>query len=69
MKAKFWVMSVNNWICDADYSCKKLKERRPMPSFRKFYFIREWDELNHFTPHKEISNIDLVTKLLQNETT
>lgn len=61
---KFWVMSVNNWLCDADYSGKALKERCFTPTFRKFYFIRSWDELKGFTPHKEISNLDLVKKCL-----
>lgn len=61
---KFWVVSVNNYLCDASYSGKALKERHFAPSFRKFYFIRSWDELKGFTKRKEISNEDLVKKAL-----
>lgn len=60
----FWVKSVNNWTTDASYSGKELKERNPFPSFRRFHFIRSWDELNHFTPHDSISNEELVKQRL-----
>lgn len=61
-------MSVNNWICDASYSGKDLKARNPFPSFRRFRFIRNWDDLKYFTPHKEISNEDLVRQRLTQTT-
>lgn len=64
---KFWVKSVNNYICDAGYDGKKLKEKSPIPSFRKYYFIRSWEELNHFNKREEISNYELVKKLLSYE--
>ena len=66
---KFWVKSVNNYLCDADYNGKALKERNPFPSFRKFHFIRSWDELKYFTKRKEITNEELVKNCLQNTTT
>ncbi len=64
---KFWVKSVNNWICDAGYNGKELKDRSPVPSFRKYYFIRSWDDLNGFTKRDEISNIDLCKQLLSEQ--
>ena len=36
---KFWVKSVNNYLCDADYNGKELKARNPIPSFRKFHLL------------------------------
>lgn len=66
----FWVMSVNNWICDADYNGKRLKEKHPVPSFRRFYFIRKMDKLKYFSTRDGITNEDLVNKCLsQNQTT
>jgi hypothetical protein len=61
----FWVKSVNNWITDADYNGKKLKERNPLPTFRQFWFIRSWEDLKGFTVRKEISNEDSVKILLK----
>lgn len=61
---KFWVKSVNNYICDAGYNGKELKAKSPTPSFRKYYFIKSWEDLKGFTTRKEISNIDLVKSLL-----
>jgi len=67
---KFWVVSVNGWLCDASYSGEKLKEKHPAPSFRKFWFIRSMDELAGFNLHKdkvsgkELSNEELVAKWL-----
>jgi len=65
---KFWVVSVNNYLCDASFNGKVLKEERRhlYPSFRKFRFIRSWDELKYYAERKEISNIDLVKKFLYN---
>lgn len=66
---KFWVMEVNNWICDADYSGKVLKERNPFPSFRKFWFIKCEDDLRGFTKREGKTNRELVDALLiQQET-
>lgn len=61
---KFWVMSVNNWICDASYNGKELKSAHPFPSFRKFYFIRTIEDLRGFSLRDGISNEDLCKKLL-----
>jgi len=61
---KFWVCSVNNWIVDAGYNGQLLKEAHPFPSFRKFYFIKCWEDLRGFTPHEEISNEDLCKQRL-----
>lgn len=61
----FWVCSVNNWLVGAAYSGKQLKANHIMPSFRKFYFIRSMDELKHFTPHKQITNEELVKRELE----
>ena len=61
---KFWVKSVNNWLCDADYSGSKLKARNPFPTFRKFYFIKSWDDLKYFTKHDGHENRELVGKWL-----
>jgi len=61
---KFWVVEVNNYLCDASYSGKELKQKHQFPSFRKFHFIRSWDELKYFTERKEISNIDLVKQCI-----
>lgn len=65
---KFWVVSVNNYLCGASYNGKELKEKHFAPSFRKFYFIRSWDELNHFTKRKEITNEELVKQSLAAKT-
>lgn len=64
----YWVMSVNNYLCDASYSGKELKARNLFPSFRKFYFIKDKDGLNGFTAREEISNEKLVEKYLNNQT-
>ncbi len=64
---KFWVVSVNNWLCSASYSGKKLKERHPVPSFRKFTFIKSWDDLQYFTKRSEITNEELVKRALADE--
>jgi hypothetical protein len=61
---KFWVKSVNNWLCDADYNGKRLKENNPIPSFRKFYFIKSWEELNGFTKRDGYDNKELVERWL-----
>ncbi len=61
---KFWVLEVNNYICDADYNGKVLKERNYAPSFRKFWFIKKPDDLIGFTKRDEITNKELVIKLL-----
>jgi hypothetical protein len=56
---KFWVCSVNNWLVDASYNGRELKDAHPIPSFRRFYFIKSWDDLKGFTPHKGHSNEEL----------
>lgn len=61
---KFWVKTVNNYLCDAHYSGKVLKENNPFPPFRKFHFIRSWDDLKYFAKRDEISNEDLVKRCL-----
>lgn len=61
---KFWVCTVNNWIVDAGYNGKALKDAHLIPSFRKFYFIKSVEDLRRFTPHKEISNVDLCKQRL-----
>ncbi len=61
---KFWVKSVNNWLCDADYNGKRLKDNNPIPTFRKFYFIKNWEDLKGFTPREGIDNKELVEKWL-----
>lgn len=65
MFRKFWIMTVNGWICDADYSGKLLKNRCWMPTFRRFRFIRSWDELNFFNPRVEIGNREFVEQRLK----
>lgn len=65
---KFWVKSVNNYLCDADYNGKELKARNPIPSFRKFHYIRSWDDLNYFTKREEYSNFELVNIWLSQTT-
>lgn len=60
----FWVVSVNNYLCSAGYNGKEFKEKHWTPSFRKFYFIRSWDELNGFTKRSKIGNRELVEQLL-----
>lgn len=65
---KFWVVSINNCICDASYSVKELKEKHPFPSFRKFYFIKSWDDLIGFHKRKEITNEEIVRRCLARET-
>ncbi len=65
---KFWVKSVNNWLCDADYNGKALKERSPTPSFRKYYFIKSWDDLKYFSKREGFDTTELVKKwLAENE--
>ncbi len=61
---KFWVKSVNNYLCDADYNGTALKERSPIPSFRKYYFIKSWEDLNGFTQRDGITNRELAEKWL-----
>lgn len=61
---KFWVVSVNNYLCDASYSGKELKEKHPFPSFRKFHFIKSWDDLKYFTKRSAITNEELVKRAL-----
>jgi ATP-dependent DNA ligase len=61
---KFWVVEVNNYICDAAYDGKTLKGKHRIPSFRKFHFIKEWGELEYFTKRKEITNEELVKVFL-----
>jgi len=60
----FWVLSVNNFICDASYDGKELKTNRLVPSFRKYYFIRDIDHLRYFTKRKDITNEEIVYNLL-----
>lgn len=55
----FWVKSVNNWLCDAGYNGKELKAKSPVPSFRKYYFIRSWEDLNGFTKRDGYTNKEL----------
>jgi hypothetical protein len=62
---KFWVVAINNYLCDASYNGKELKDRNPFPSFRKFHFIKSWDELKHFTSRKEITNEEFVKRTLE----
>lgn len=62
---KFWVMEINNWICDAAYNGKQLKEKHPVPSFRKFWFIKSAEDLKGFSKRNNITNENLVTKLLE----
>lgn len=64
---KFWVVEVNNYLCDAAYDGKALKEKHPVPSFRKFHFIRSWDELKYFRKRSEITNEELVKRALAAE--
>jgi len=61
---KFWVKSVNNWICDADYNGKVLKERNPFPSFRKFWFIKSEDDLIGFTKREGFTNMQICETFL-----
>lgn len=61
---KFWVVSVNNYLCDAAYSGKELKAKHLFPSFRKFHFIKSEDGLRHFNERDSISNEDLVKQCL-----
>lgn len=61
---KFWVVSINNYLCDAAYDGKELKAKHPFPSFRQFHFIKSWDDLKYFTKRDEISNEELVKKAL-----
>lgn len=60
----FWVVEVNNWLCDASYNGKELKAKHPFPTFRKFHFIRSWNELDQFTIRDQITNRDLVDHCL-----
>jgi len=60
----FWVVHINNYICDASYSGKELKEKHLYPSFRKFTFIRSIDELKYFSKRNEISNEEIVNQCL-----
>lgn len=61
---KFWVVTVNNWICDASYSGKDLKAKHVVPSFRKFHFIKKMEDLRGLALHKDVSNEELCKKLL-----
>lgn len=61
---KFWVKSVNNYLCDAGYNGKALKEKSPVPSFRKYYVIRKWSDLDYFTKREGITNRELCEKWL-----
>lgn len=61
---KFWVVSVNNWICDASYNGKELKAKHPVPSFREFHFIKSLEDLRGFSLREGISNEDLCKSLL-----
>lgn len=60
----FWVVEVNRYLCDASYDGKELKEKHIIPSFRKFHFIRSYDELRYFNVRDGISNEDFVKVLL-----
>ena len=61
---KFWVVSVNNFICDAAYNGKELKAKHRYPSFREFHLIKNPEALRFFSPRTEISNEELCKKLL-----
>lgn len=61
---KFWVKSVNNWLCDADYNGKRLKQNNPFPPFRQFHFIKSWEDLNGFAKHMGHDNRGLVERWL-----
>ena len=60
----FWVVSLNNYLCDAAYSGKELKAKHRFPSFRKFYFIRNQEDLIGFEERSEITNKDLIEQCL-----
>jgi hypothetical protein len=60
----YWVVSVNNYLCDASYSGKELKAKHLTPSFRQFHFIKNESELQYFYKRDEISNEDLVKQCL-----
>jgi len=63
---KFWVMSINGWICAAGYNGKELKNNYPGPSFRKFHFIRNEEDLRRFNKREGFAdNKELVDKLLK----
>lgn len=62
---KFWVVEVNNYICDAAYSGKELKAKHSFPSFRKFWLIKSEEDLNGFSKREGVTNIELVKNLLQ----
>jgi hypothetical protein len=64
---KFWVVSVNNYLCDASYSGKELREKHYFPSFRKFHFIKSVDDLKYFTQRQEITNEELVRQALNSQ--
>jgi hypothetical protein len=69
---KFWVVEVNNYLCDASYDGKELKEKHRFPSFRRFRFIKSWDDLKYFTSRSGISNEEIVKRALngfENDTT
>lgn len=57
---RFWIVSVNGWLCDAAYSGKFLKSKHLSPSFRSFKYIKEWEDIKYFTERKEISNRQLI---------
>lgn len=61
---KFWVKSVNNWITDASYNGKQLKADNPLPTFRKFYFIKSWEDVYWFSKRDGITNIEICKQLL-----
>jgi hypothetical protein len=60
----FWVKEVNNYLCDAGYNGKEFKAANPFPSFRKFWFIRSWEDLRGFTVRQEATNRELCEKWL-----
>jgi hypothetical protein len=63
---KYWIVSVNNYLCDAAYNGKLLKEKHRLPSFRKFYYIKSEDDLIGFTERNNISNKQIVEQCLIN---
>lgn len=62
---KFWVVSINNYLCDAAYNGKELKAKHLFPSFQQFNFIKNWDDLKYFTKRSEITNEDLVKRAFE----
>jgi hypothetical protein len=62
---KFWVVAVNNYLCDASYSGKELKAKHQFPSFRQFHLIKSAKDLNYYTQRKEITNEEFVKQCLE----